>query len=73
MRLAVVGVTGMVGQIMLKILFERNIKIKEFFTVASKKSVGKKINFGNKKFTIIGLNEVIKSVSYTHLRAHETQ
>ena len=60
MRLAVVGVTGMVGQIMLKILFERNIKIKELFPVASKKSVGKKITFGNKKFTIIGLNDVIK-------------
>ena len=60
MRLAVVGVTGMVGQIMLRILFERNIKIKEFFPVASKKSVGKKITFGNKKFTIIGLNDVIK-------------
>ena len=60
MRLAVVGVTGMVGQIMLKVLFERNIKIKEFFPVASKKSVGKKITFGNKKFTIIGLNDVIK-------------
>ncbi|MEC8097627.1 MAG: aspartate-semialdehyde dehydrogenase [Bacteroidota bacterium] len=60
MRLAVVGVTGMVGQIMLKILFERNIKIKEFFPVASKKSVGKKITFGNKKFTIIALNDVIK-------------
>lgn len=60
MRLAVVGVTGMVGQIMLKILFERNIKIKEFFPVASKKSVGKKITFGNKKFTVIGLNDVIK-------------
>tara|TARA_B100000242_G_scaffold66344_1_gene41107 strand:- start:617 stop:1573 length:957 start_codon:yes stop_codon:yes gene_type:complete len=50
----------MVGQIMLKILFERNIKIKEFFPVASKKSVGKKITYGNKKFTIIGLNDVIK-------------
>ena len=60
MRLAVVGVTGMVGQIMLKVLFERNIKIKEFFPVASKKSIGKKITFGNKKFTIIGLNDVIK-------------
>ena len=60
MRLAVVGVTGMVGQIMLKILFERNIKIKEFFPVASKKSVGKKITFGKKKFTVIGLNDVIK-------------
>ena len=60
MRLAVVGVTGMVGQIMLKVLFERNIKIKEFFPVASKKSIGKKITFGNKKFTIIGLNDAIK-------------
>ena len=60
MRLAVVGVTGMVGQIMLKILFERNIKIKEFLPVASKKSIGKKITFGNKKFTIIGLNDAIK-------------
>ena len=52
MRLAVVGVTGMVGQIMLKILFETQYQNKEFFPVASKKSVGKKITFGKKKFTV---------------------
>ena len=43
MKIAVVGATGMVGQIMLKVLEERNFPVKEIIPVASEKSVGKKL------------------------------
>ena len=41
MRIAVVGVTGMVGKVMLDVLTERNIPISELIPVASEKSIGK--------------------------------
>ena len=44
MKVAVVGATGMVGQIMLKVLAERNFPITELIPVASKRSVGKTID-----------------------------
>jgi len=40
MKVAVVGSTGMVGQVMLKVLEERNFPITELIPVASEKSVG---------------------------------
>ena len=43
MKVAVVGVTGMVGQIMLKVLEERNFPITELIPVASEKSIGKNL------------------------------
>ena len=49
MRIAVVGATGMVGEIMLKVLAERNFPVTELYLVASERSVGKKINFKGKK------------------------
>ena len=45
MKIAVVGATGMVGQIMLKVLEERNFPVSELIPVASEKSVGKKVIF----------------------------
>jgi len=59
MKLAVVGATGMVGNVMLKVLAERNFKIDELLLVASKKSIGKQINFKNKPYTVIGLEEAV--------------
>lgn len=59
MKLAVVGVTGMVGEVMRKVLEERNFKITEFIPVASEKSVGKKIIFQNKEYTIVGLETAV--------------
>ena len=44
MRIAVVGVTGMVGKVMLDVLTERNIPISELIPVASEKSIGKTKN-----------------------------
>ena len=59
MKLAVIGVTGMVGEVMLKVLEERNFKITAFIPVASERSVGKKITFKNKEFTIVSLANAV--------------
>lgn len=59
MKVAVVGATGMVGQVMLKVLEERNLPITELIPVASEKSVGKKIKFKDKEFTIVSMDDAI--------------
>ncbi|MEE3145370.1 MAG: aspartate-semialdehyde dehydrogenase, partial [Bacteroidota bacterium] len=43
MKVAVVGATGMVGQVMLRVLEEEGLKISRLIPVASPKSIGKKI------------------------------
>ncbi len=55
MKVAVVGATGMVGQIMLKVLEERNFPLTELIPVASEKSVGKEIEFKGQKIKVVGL------------------
>ena len=60
MKVAVVGVTGMVGKVMLEILTERNFPVTELLTVASEKSVGKSVEFRGKSYNIIGLDEAVK-------------
>lgn len=59
MKIAVVGATGMVGNVMLQVLAERNLQISELIPVASEKSVGKKIVFQGKKYTIVGLQDAV--------------
>ncbi len=59
MKIAVVGATGMVGTIMLKILEERNFPVSQLLAVASEKSIGKEIVFKGKSITIIGLSEAV--------------
>ncbi|AEH00770.1 aspartate-semialdehyde dehydrogenase [Lacinutrix sp. 5H-3-7-4] len=59
MKLAVVGVTGMVGEVMRKVLEERNFEITEFIPVASERSVGKKITFKNQEHTIISMEDAV--------------
>ena len=53
MRVAVVGVTGLVGTVILKVLNERNFPITEFIPVASDRSKGKLIEFRGEKHTIV--------------------
>lgn len=60
MKLAVVGITGMVGQEILKVLAEKNLPIKEFYPVASQRSVGKSITFNGKDHTIISIEEALE-------------
>jgi len=55
MRIAVVGATGMVGEVMLKVLAERSFPISALYLVASEKSVGKEIAFGGMNHKVIGL------------------
>ena len=61
MRIAVVGVTGMVGKVMLDVLTERNIPISELIPVASQKSIGKTILFKGENLEVIGLAEALNS------------
>jgi len=59
MKVAVVGATGMVGQVMLKVLEEEGLKISRLIPVASPKSIGKKILFREEEITIIGMEEAL--------------
>ncbi|MGA9638119.1 aspartate-semialdehyde dehydrogenase [Flavobacterium sp.] len=59
MRIAVVGATGMVGEIMLKVLAERNFPVTELIPVASEKSVGKEIEFKGTKYKVVGLQTAV--------------
>ena len=59
MRVAIVGVTGMVGNVMLEVLKEHNFPVTELIPVASEKSIGKKINFKGKEYSVIGLEQAV--------------
>ncbi len=59
MKVAVVGATGLVGTMMIKILEERNFPITEFIPVASEKSVGHKLSFRSKEYSVIGMEAAI--------------
>jgi aspartate-semialdehyde dehydrogenase len=60
MKVAVVGATGMVGTVMLKVLEERNLPITELIPVASERSAGKKLSYKGKEYTIVTLEDAIK-------------
>ena len=60
MKVVLVGATGMVGQVMLKVLAERNFPLTEFIPVASERSVGKKITFQEKSYTVVGLSTAVE-------------
>jgi aspartate-semialdehyde dehydrogenase len=59
MKVAVIGATGLVGTKMLQVLAERNFPVSELIPVASEKSVGKKITFKDKEYTIVSLQSAI--------------
>ncbi|WP_040279519.1 aspartate-semialdehyde dehydrogenase [Psychroserpens damuponensis] len=59
MKVAVVGATGLVGEVMLKVLSERNFPISELIPVASKRSIGKLITFKNKDYKVVGMQAAI--------------
>ena len=60
MKLAVVGITGMVGQEMVTVLEEMNFQIDEFIPVASERSVGKKIEYNGSECEVIGIEDAVK-------------
>jgi aspartate-semialdehyde dehydrogenase len=59
MKVALVGATGLVGNVMVKILEERNFPITEFIPVASEKSVGKEIMFKGKAYKVVNMKDAI--------------
>ncbi len=60
MIVAVVGATGMVGQVVLKVLIEEDFPVAKLIPVASSKSIGSTINFNGKDFSIVGINEALQ-------------
>jgi aspartate-semialdehyde dehydrogenase len=61
MKIAVVGATGMVGNVMLEVLAERKLPITELLLVASERSVGKEMVFEGKTHTVIGLETAVEA------------
>jgi len=57
MNIAIVGATGNVGRKLLEVLERTNFEFSELYLIASDKSVGKKITFNNKTYSIIGLSD----------------
>ncbi len=59
MKVAVVGATGLVGTVMLKVLEERNFPVDEIIPVATEKSIGKEIYFKEKPYRVVLMQEAI--------------
>ena len=59
MKLAVVGATGMVGEVMLKVLAERGFPFTELIPVASERSVGKQVLCGERSHEVVGLETAV--------------
>lgn len=59
MKVAVVGATGMVGEVMLKVLEERNFPVTELIPVASERSVGKTLTYKGTDYKVVGLETAV--------------
>jgi aspartate-semialdehyde dehydrogenase len=59
MKVAVVGATGLVGTVMMKVLEERNFPVTELIPVASEKSAGKKLSWKGKEYTIHSMEQAV--------------
>jgi aspartate-semialdehyde dehydrogenase len=62
MKVAVVGATGMVGRMMLKVLEERKFPVDRLFPAASERSIGKEIIFRGKPLKVLSLMEAVEAV-----------
>lgn len=61
MKVAVVGATGMVGRMMLKVLEERNFPVDQLLPAASERSAGKEITFRGKQIKVISVMEAVEA------------
>ena len=59
MKIAVVGATGLVGSVMLKVLEERGFANCEIIPAASERSVGKKVDFAGRELTVVSVDDAI--------------
>jgi len=60
MNLAIIGATGLVGEEMLKVLDQRKIQFTNLTLVSSKKSVGKSLNFQEKSYQLISIEDAFE-------------
>ena len=60
MKVAVIGSTGVVGNVMLSLLESRNFPLTDLIPVASERSIGKKILFKDKHYDIVSIEDAIK-------------
>jgi len=60
MKIAIIGATGLVGNVMLEVLSERGLSYDELILVASERSVGKVVRFGDKQYTIHSLEQALE-------------
>ena len=61
MKVAVVGATGLVGSKVLEVLAERKFPVTELIPVASERSVGKKVHFQNREWTVVSATDAIRA------------
>ena len=68
MKVAVIGSTGVVGNVMLNLLESRNFPVSDLIPVASERSIGKKILFINQEYDIVSIEDEInlKTQAYEH-------
>lgn len=59
MKIAVVGATGLVGQMMRRILEERNFPVTQLIPVATERSVGKKVKFRGADVTVVSMEDAL--------------
>jgi len=57
MNIVIVGATGNVGRKILEVIEKLNFQFSELYLIASDKSVGKKIIFKSKTYSVIGLSD----------------
>jgi len=61
MKVAVVGATGMVGRMMIRVLEERNFPVSQLIPAASAKSVGKEVPFKGKNIKVVSVMEAVEA------------
>ena len=67
MKVAVVGATGLVGTVMMKVLEERNFPVDELIPVASERSVGRELMFRGGRVEVIGMEEAVSKAPHIAL------
>lgn len=59
MKIAVVGATGLVGSVMMRVLEERNFPVTEFIPVASERSQGREVTFKDNSYAVVTPQEAL--------------
>lgn len=59
MKVALIGATGLVGQVMTKVLEERKFPVSDFYPAASERSVGKLISLGDKTYKVCSIQDAL--------------